>query len=150
MKAHDFKGVAWSCESGFIDVSLERYKGSYLVLFFYPMNFTFVTPTEITAFSDNYEHFHKYQCELLGVSIDSQYSHMAYTKMPREQGGVGTIRFPLLSDSTRKISKAYNALIESGPDEGVCLRKTLIINKSGNIIYNEDTDTHIGKTLKIY
>merc|ERR1712216_715715 len=102
----------------FINVTLDQYKGNkYVVLFFYPLDFTFVCPTEITAFSDRYEEFSATDTEVLGVSVDSQFSHLAWVQTDRKEGGLGDLKYPLVSDLKKEIASAYQVL----SDEGVAL-----------------------------
>jgi len=99
-----FKSTAWcSPTQTFREVSLDDYKKKYLILFFYPLDFTFVCPTEILDFSNRTKHFNETGCEVLGVSVDSQYSHRQWTKTPRSEGGLGNIEFPLLADNSHKV-----------------------------------------------
>ena len=105
----------------FMNVNLSDYRGKYVVLFFYPLDFTFVCPTEITAFSDRYEEFAKMNTEVLGVSVDSQFSHLAWIQTERNAGGLGDIAYPLVSDLKKEISSAYDVLTE----DGVALRRVL-------------------------
>ena len=93
--------------------------GKYVVLFFYPLDFTFVCPTEITAFSDNIEKFRALNAEVIGVSVDSKFSHLAWINTARDQGGLGETRFPLVADLTKSIARKYNVLIE---EDGLALR----------------------------
>ncbi|WMV06981.1 hypothetical protein MTR67_000366 [Solanum verrucosum] len=118
-KAPDFEAEA-VFDQEFIKVKLSEYIGKkYVILFFYPLDFTFVCPTEITAFSDRYEEFKNVNTEILGVSIDSVFSHLAWVQTDRKTGGLGDLNYPLISDVTKSISKSYNVLI---PDQA--LRKT--------------------------
>jgi alkyl hydroperoxide reductase subunit AhpC len=130
-----FKGTA-VVGSGFADVSYENgtltvgdqtYTGKYLVLFFYPLDFTFVCPTEIIAFSDRLDEFEHLGAKVVGVSVDSQFSHLAWKNTPRNKGGLGEIRYPLLSDITKEISCDYNVLL----DDGVSARGIFIIDGKG-------------------
>merc|ERR1711937_635047 len=98
----------------FKKVSLSDYKGKYLVLFFYPLDFTFVCPTEIIAFSDRVEEFRSIGCEVVAASTDSANCHRAWMKTPRTDGGLGEINLPLLADPTHAISKAYQVYQEEG------------------------------------
>ena len=107
---------------GLKKVSLKDYLGKYVVLFFYPLDFTFVCPTEIIEFSKKSEEFSKINAQVLGCSIDSVFSHMEYCKKPREKGGLGDMAIPLLSDVTKKIARDYGCLLEHSADEGVALR----------------------------
>merc|ERR1712176_1073860 len=103
----------------FQKVSLSDYKGKYLVFFFYPLDFTFVCPTEIIAFSDRADEFKAIDCEVLACSVDSHFSHLAWTERPRNKGGLGPMKIPILADITKKISKDYGVLLE---DAGIALR----------------------------
>jgi len=107
-------------------VALKDFVGKYLLLFFYPLDFTFVCPTEILDFSKKAADFRKHNCEILGCSVDSHYAHRQYTLHPRSEGGLGQIDFPLMSDLTKKITSDYHSLVE---DAGLSLRSTFIIDK---------------------
>ena len=100
--APDFKATA-VVNGQFKDISLSDYKGKYVVLFFYPLDFTFVCPTEITGFNDRYSDFKDLDTEILGVSVDSQFSHLKWLQTPRNQGGLGSLDYPLVSDLTKEI-----------------------------------------------
>lgn len=122
-----FKGPA-VVDGAFKDISLEDYKGTWVVLFFYPLDFTFVCPTEITAFSDRMADFKKLGCEVIGCSVDSKFSHLAWINTPRAQGGLGKLEFPLLADLTKSISRDYGVLMENA---GIALRGLFIIDDKG-------------------
>jgi len=108
-----------------IKISLDEIKGRFLVIFFYPMDFTFVCPTEITAFSDAYEKFQAMNCDVMAISTDSVFSHLAWVKAPRKEGGVGGIKIPLVADKDMSISKAYGVLREGGiADRGLFILDT--------------------------
>ena len=92
----------------FKEISLSDYRGKWVVLFFYPLDFTFVCPTEITAFSDRFSDFSSKNTEVLGVSVDSVHCHLAWIQTPRNRGGIGDISYPLISDLKREIATAYN------------------------------------------
>ena len=109
---------------------LSSYRGKYVILFFYPLDFTFVCPTEVIAFSERYEEFSKINTEILAVSVDSEFSHLAWIQTPRTEGGVGDVAYPLVSDLKKDISNAYNVL---DPESGVALRGLFIIDKEGII-----------------
>uniref|UniRef100_F7IDF0 Peroxiredoxin-2 n=1 Tax=Callithrix jacchus TaxID=9483 RepID=F7IDF0_CALJA len=113
--APDFKATA-VVDGAFKEVKLSDYKGKYVVLFFYPLDFTFVCPTEIIAFSNRAEDFRKLGCEVLGVSVDSQFTHLAWINTPRKEGGLGPLNIPLLADVTRRLSEDYGVL---KTDEGI-------------------------------
>ena len=111
----------------FKEISLEDYKNKWVVLFFYPLDFTFVCPTEITAFSDYYDKFKTRNCEVIGVSTDSQFSHLQWINTPRNNGGIGELNYPLVADFTKSISEDYGVLLP----EGMALRSTFIIDPNG-------------------
>lgn len=90
-----------------MDIKLSDYKGKYVVIFFYPFDFTFVCPTEITAFSDRYDEFKALNAEIIGVSIDSKFTHLAWIQTERDDGGLGEIKYPLVEDVRREISTAF-------------------------------------------
>lgn len=125
-------------------VRLSDYKGKWLILFFYPLDFTFVCPTEITALSDRYQEFADLNADILGVSTDSKYSHRAWIKTPRDDNGLGNINFPLGADTTHKVSRDYGVLIE---DEGIALRGLFIIDPEGIVRYQVVTDNNIGRSV---
>ncbi|KAH7297099.1 hypothetical protein KP509_26G053500 [Ceratopteris richardii] len=142
--APDFEAEA-VFDQEFINVKLSDYRGKkYVVLFFYPLDFTFVCPTEITAFSDRYAEFEKLNTEVLGVSIDSVFSHLAWVQTDRKSGGLGDLKYPLVADLTKSISKAYNVLI---PDQGIALRGLFIIDKEGIIQHATINNLAIGRSV---
>ncbi|KAJ3169001.1 hypothetical protein HDU88_001328 [Geranomyces variabilis] len=148
-KAPNFSAVAVS-NGEFKTVSLDDYKGKYVVLFFYPMDFTFVCPTEIIAFSDAIEEFRKQNAEVVACSTDTQFSHLAWTQQPRKQGGLGEMKIPILADVTKKIASDYGVLIADGPDAGVALRGTFIIDPEQNLRIAHVHDLPIGRNVKEY
>ncbi len=123
---------------------LSSYRGKYVVLFFYPLDFTFVCPTEVIAFSDRYEEFAKINTEILAVSVDSEFSHLAWIQSPRTEGGVGDIAYPLVSDLKKEISNAYNVL---DPESGVALRGLFIIDKEGIIQHSTINNLSFGRSV---
>ncbi|ACB51758.1 thioredoxin peroxidase [Crocosphaera subtropica ATCC 51142] len=123
---------------------LSSYRGKYVVLFFYPLDFTFVCPTEVIAFSDRYEEFAKINTEILAVSVDSEFSHLAWIQTPRTEGGVGDIAYPLVSDLKKEISTAYNIL---DPESGVALRGLFIIDKEGVIQHATINNLSFGRSV---
>eukprot|EP01024_Parvocaulis_polyphysoides_P060467 TRINITY_DN6602_c1_g1_i4.p1 TRINITY_DN6602_c1_g1~~TRINITY_DN6602_c1_g1_i4.p1 ORF type:complete len:376 (-),score=70.87 TRINITY_DN6602_c1_g1_i4:196-1323(-) len=112
-------------------ISLDQYKGKYVVLFFYPKDFTFVCPTEIIAFSDRAKEFEALNCQLIAASTDTEESHLAWIKTPRKRGGLGFMQIPILADTTKDIAAKYGVLIDEGPAEGIALRGLFIINPEG-------------------
>ncbi|WP_338552487.1 peroxiredoxin [Paenibacillus sp. KS-LC4] len=130
--------------SGFGKASLADYKGKWLVLFFYPLDFTFVCPTEITALSLAADAFKKLNTEILGVSVDSQHSHKAWINTPVNDNGLGKLEFPLAADITKKIAKDYGVLIE---EEGIALRGLFIIDPEGEVKYQVVNHNDVGRSV---
>lgn len=142
--APDFSATA-VYDQDFMDVKLSGYRGKYVVLFFYPLDFTFVCPTEITAFSDRYDEFKAINTEVLGVSVDSQFSHLAWIQTDRKSGGVGDLHYPLVADLKKEISAAYNVL---DPDAGIALRGLFIIDKEGVIQHATINNLAFGRSVE--
>ena len=124
-------------------IKLSDYIGKYVILFFYPLDFTFVCPTEITAFSDLYHEFARINTEILGVSVDSEYAHLAWLQTQRDDGGLGDLNYPLVSDLTKEISQSYNVLTE----EGKALRGLFIIDTEGIIQYSLVNNFDVGRNV---
>lgn len=147
--APDFTATA-VIEQEFKTIKLSDYLGKYVVLFFYPLDFTFVCPTEIIAFSDRYPQFQALNTEILGVSVDSEFAHLAWIQTERKQGGIGDINYPLVSDLKKEISLAYNVLETSA---GVALRGLFIIDRNGIIqhitINNLSFGRSVDETLRV-
>ncbi|HEY9824332.1 MAG TPA: peroxiredoxin [Stenomitos sp.] len=147
--APDFTATA-VYDQEFKDITLSSYRGKYVVLFFYPLDFTFVCPTEITAFSDRHAEFSALNTEILGVSVDSQFSHLAWIQTDRKSGGVGDLNYPLVADLKKEISTAYNVL---DPEAGIALRGLFIIDKEGIVqhatINNLAFGRNVDETLRV-
>ena len=142
--APDFTATA-VVDQEFKTIKLSDYRGkNYVVLFFYPLDFTFVCPTEIIAFSDRYEEFSKLGTEVLGVSVDSEFSHLAWIQTDRKQGGLGDLSYPLVSDIKKEISAAYNVL---DPEAGIALRGLFIIDKEGIIQHATINNLAFGRNV---
>ncbi|NJO43561.1 MAG: peroxiredoxin [Cyanobacteria bacterium CRU_2_1] len=141
--APDFTATA-VYDQEFKTIKLSDYRGKYVVLFFYPLDFTFVCPTEITAFSDRYEEFKSLNTEVLGVSVDSEFSHLAWIQTDRKSGGVGDLNYPLVSDIKKEISAAYNVL---DPEAGIALRGLFIIDKDGVIQHATINNLAFGRSV---
>jgi peroxiredoxin 2/4 len=127
----------------FKQIKLSSYR-QYVVLFFYPLDFTFVCPTEIIAFSDRYAEFKALNTEILGISVDSEFSHLAWIQTERKMGGLGDINYPLVSDLKREISMAYNVL---DPAQGVALRGLFIIDRAGVLQYATINNLSFGRSV---
>lgn len=125
--------------------SLSDYRGKWLVLFFYPLDFTFVCPTEITALSDAYDVFKGLNTEVLGVSVDSKHSHRAWINTARNDNGLGQLNFPLAADLTKQVAREYGVLIE---EEGVALRGLFIISPEGELKYQVVNHNDIGRSVE--
>jgi peroxiredoxin (alkyl hydroperoxide reductase subunit C) len=128
----------------FKTIKLSDYRGQYVVLFFYPLDFTFVCPTEIIAFSDRYGEFKQLNTEILGVSVDSEFAHLAWIQTERKLGGIGDINYPLVSDLKKEISTAYNVL---DPEAGIALRGLFIIDKQGIIQHIVINNLSFGRSI---
>jgi len=126
------------------NVRLSDYKGKWLILMFYPLDFTFVCPTELTAFSDRIEDFEGIGAEVIGISTDSVHSHRAWINTPREENGVADLQYPLASDITGDVAKNYGVLIEG---EGIALRGLFIIDPQGILKYQVVHDLNIGRSV---
>ena len=125
-------------------VSLNDYRGQWMVFFWYPLDFTFVCPTEITAFSDRYEEFQEIGADVLAASTDSVYSHRAWLRTPRAQNGIEGVKFPILADMTQNIARDYGILIE---DQGIALRGLFIIDPDGILQYATINNLNIGRSV---
>lgn len=142
-KAPDFTAVAVMPDNSFKEISLADYRGKHTILFFYPLDFTFVCPTEIIAFDKHLEEFQKLDCQVIGASIDSQYSHWAWKNTPVKKGGIGNIRYPIIADITKQISRDYGVLLEA---DGVALRGLFLIDKDGVIRHEVVNDLGLGRS----
>lgn len=128
----------------FKDIKLSDYKGQYVVLFFYPLDFTFVCPTEIIAFSDRAEEFKKIKTQVIACSTDSHFSHLAWTNLPRNKGGLGDMAIPILSDKSMKIARDYGVLNE---ETGIPYRGLFIIDEKQNLRQITINDLPVGRSV---
>jgi alkyl hydroperoxide reductase subunit AhpC len=141
--APSFSCQAVMADGSFKDVKLEDYRGKYVLLFFYPLDFTFVCPTEIIAFSDANGEFAKRGVQVLSCSIDSHFTHLAWRQRPRSEGGLGDIAYPMLADLNRKIATDYGVLTE----DGVALRGLFLIDKDGVVRHQVVNDLPLGRSV---
>jgi alkyl hydroperoxide reductase subunit AhpC len=141
-EAPDFTATAVVNEE-FKELKLSDYRGKYVVLFFYPLDFTFVCPTEIIAFSDRVKEFHDRGAEVIGASVDSHFSHLAWVQQPRNQGGLGGLKYPLVADITKKISADYGVLL----DGGIALRGLFVIDQKGIVRAITIHDLPLGRSV---
>jgi len=127
-----------------LEISSSDYKGKWLVFFFYPLDFTFVCPTEITALSDRYDEFEALDADVLGASTDSVHSHFAWINTPKEKNGIAGLRYPLVADYKKETARAYGILDES---TGVAQRGLFIIDPEGILRYSVVTNDNVGRSV---
>jgi peroxiredoxin (alkyl hydroperoxide reductase subunit C) len=127
------------------NVKLSDYQGKWLVLLFYPLDFTFVCPTELTTFSERYDDFEGIGAEVIGVSTDSVFSHRAWLNTPRDKGGVEGLRYPLAADATKEVARSYGVLVE---DKGIALRGLFVIDPEGILRYGVVHDLNVGRSAE--
>lgn len=142
-KAPDFTADAVFADGSIDKFSLSSTKGKYVVLFFYPLDFTFVCPSEILAFNKKLPEFKKRGCELIGVSVDSQFTHHAWRNTPVEKGGIGPVGFPLVADLTKQITTDYGILTNGA----VALRGLFLIDKQGMVRHELVNDLPLGRNV---
>jgi peroxiredoxin (alkyl hydroperoxide reductase subunit C) len=142
--APDFKATAVMPDNSFnADFKLSDYRGKYVVLYFYPLDFTFVCPSEIIAFDHRLEEFHGRNTEVIGVSIDSHFSHLAWKNTPINKGGIGQVRYPLVADISKEITRDYDLYF--GP--GIALRGSFLIDKEGIVRHQVVNDLPLGRNI---
>jgi peroxiredoxin (alkyl hydroperoxide reductase subunit C) len=129
-------------DNSFEDLKLSSYRGKYVVLFFYPLDFTFVCPSEIIAFDQELPKFKEKGAEVIGVSVDSHYTHLAWKETQISKGGIGNIGYPLVSDLDKSISREYEVLI----DNSVALRGLFLIDREGIVRHSVVNDNSIGRS----
>jgi peroxiredoxin (alkyl hydroperoxide reductase subunit C) len=142
--APDFTAEAVNAAGELTEIALSDYAGSYVVLFFYPLDFTFVCPTEIHAFADRIEEFRRRNCEVVGVSVDSVHAHLAWRRMARGDGGIGPVPFPLISDLDKRIAQAYDVLLDK---PSVALRAVFLLDRDGVVRSAMANDLPLGRNI---
>lgn len=143
--APDFTATAVMGDDSIGEFNLKSYlQGSYGWVFFWPLDFTFVCPSEIIAHDHRLAQFEEAGCKVVGVSIDSQFTHLAWKKTPQEEGGLGNVKFPMVADVTKKISRDYGVLIE---DAGVALRGSFLIDKDFKVRHAVINDLPLGRNV---
>lgn len=125
--------------------SLASFKGKYVILFFYPLDFTFVCPTELHAFQEKLADFHDRNAVVLGCSVDSCFSHIAWLNTPRQKGGIQGVEYPLLSDINKQVARAYDVLKE---EEGIAYRGLFLIDKEGTVRHQVVNDLPLGRSIE--
>ena len=126
------------------NVHLGQFRGQYVILFFYPLDFNFVCPTEIIAFQEHLEEFTKRNAVVLGCSVDSVFSHLAWNNLSRKEGGLGGVTYPLVADLNKEISKKYGVLLEGA---GIALRGLFLIDKAGVVRHSVVNDLPLGRSI---
>jgi peroxiredoxin (alkyl hydroperoxide reductase subunit C) len=143
-EAPDFVATAVMADDSFAEqFSLSSLRGKHVVLFFYPLDFTFVCPSEILAFDERLDEFHERGCEVVGVSVDSHYTHLAWRRTEVEKGGIGKIRYPLVSDLKKSIARDYGVLF----DDEVALRGLFLIDREGVVRHALVNDLPLGRNV---
>jgi len=160
-KAPEFKAQAVMPDNSFKEINLSDYSGQKVVLFFYPLDFTFVWPSELIAFDKRMNEFAKRNVQVLGCSVDSHFSHLRWKEMPVEKGGIGNVQYPLVADLDKSISRNYNVLLGTTPasvitddDEmdtsvggDVALRGSFLIDEKGNVRHESKNDLPLGRNI---
>lgn len=142
--APDFKAQVVTAENEIIETSFSDLRqGKYAILFFYPLDFTFVCPSEIIAFDEKIEEFKKRNCVVIGVSVDSQFTHLAWKETPRQKGGIGKVRYPLVADLTKDIARQYGVL----HDNSVALRGLFLVDREGKVRHALINDLPLGRNI---
>lgn len=141
--APDFTAKVVTAEGLFKDFTLSSLRGKYVLLFFYPLDFTFVCPSEIIAFDKKIEEFKKRNTEVVSVSVDSEFTHFAWRNTPRKEGGIGPVQFPMVADITKNISRSYGILI----NEAVALRGLFLIDRQGVVRHELINDLPLGRNV---
>jgi peroxiredoxin (alkyl hydroperoxide reductase subunit C) len=142
-EAPDFTAQAVMPDNTFKEITLSSYRGKYVVLYFYPLDFTFVCPSEIIAFDKKLEEFKSKNCEVIGVSVDSHFTHLAWKNTPRNQGGIGNVQYPLVADLTKTIARDYEVLF----DDAIALRGLFLIDKDGVIQHAVVNNLPLGRNV---
>ncbi len=141
--APEFTAKAVLPDNSFADLTLSSYQGKYVVLFFYPLDFTFVCPSEIIAFDKAVAKFKAKNTEVIGVSVDTHNTHLAWKNTPRNEGGIGQIQYPLVADLDKKISERFGVLL----DAGVALRGLFLIDRKGVVRHALVNDLPLGRSV---
>ncbi len=143
-QAPDFTATAVMPDNSFKeDFRLSDYKGKYVVLFFYPLDFTFVCPSEIIAFDHRLKEFKDRGVEIIGVSVDSHFTHLAWKNTPVNRGGIGNIQYPLVADLSKNIAEDYGVLF----DGEVALRGSFLIDRDGVVCHQVVNDLSLGRNI---
>ena len=142
--APDFTAQAVMPDNTFKQVKLSDYRGKYVVMFFYPLDFTFVCPSEIVAFDNRLAQFKERNCEVLGVSVDSHFTHLAWKNTALDKGGIGNVQFPMVADLTKQIGREYDLITGDG---AVALRGTFLLDTKGVVRHQVVNDLPLGRNI---
>src|ERR1035437_678355 len=143
-QAPDFTAEAVMSDNSFGSITLSSFKGKYVLLFFYPLDFTFVCPSEILAFNKKVGEFKTRNCEVIGVSVDSKFTHLAWKNTAIENGGIGNIQYPLVQDLNKDIAKSYGILLNGS----VALRGLFLIDTKGLVRHSVINDLPLGRNVE--
>ena len=141
--APDFKAQAVMPDNTFEDLQLSSFRGKYVVLFFYPLDFTFVCPTELIAFDRKLDEFKKRDTEVIAVSVDSAFSHLAWKNTPLNEGGIGNVQYPIVADLTKQITRDFGILF----NDSIALRGLFLIDKAGIVRHAVINDLPLGRSI---
>jgi peroxiredoxin (alkyl hydroperoxide reductase subunit C) len=142
--APEFKAQATMPDGSFQEIALSNYKDkNYVLLFFYPLDFTFVCPTEIIAFSEKVEEFQRRGVQVISCSVDSHFTHLAWKNVPRTEGGLGEIGYPMMADLNKQIAADYGVLL----DAGIALRGLFLIDKAGTVQHAVVNNLPLGRSV---
>lgn len=141
--APDFTAKAVMPDNSIEDLTLSSLRGKYVVLFFYPLDFTFVCPSEIIAFDKKLDEFAARGTQVIGVSVDSEYTHLAWKNTPRDQGGIGMVNFPMVADLDKSIARSYDVLF----NESIALRGLFLIDREGVVRHQLVNDLPLGRSV---
>ncbi len=142
-EAPDFKATAVMADGSFQEISLADYRGKKVVLYFYPLDFTFVCPSEIIAFDHRMSEFEKRNTVVLGCSIDSHFTHLAWRNTDINEGGIGPVNYPLIADIDKSIARDYDVLV----NEAVALRGSFLIDEEGVVRHQVVNDLPLGRNI---
>lgn len=142
--APDFTAQAVTANNTFEEFKLSSLRGRYVVLFFYPLDFTFVCPSEILAFNKKVEEFKKRNTELVSVSVDSHFTHFAWKNVEPKKGGIGNVQFTMVADLTKNIARDYGVLV----NDAVALRGLFLIDKEGVVRHELVNDLPLGRNVE--
>jgi len=141
--APDFKAQAVMPDNTFEDLQLSSFRGKYVLLFFYPLDFTFVCPTELIAFDRKFDEFKKRDTEVIAVSVDSAFSHLAWKNTPLNEGGIGNVQYPIVADLTKQITRDFGILF----NDSIALRGLFLIDKAGIVRHAVINDLPLGRSI---